>query len=165
MKKSKKQQENAHLQNLIKREVTLCQEILSQMAQQEYCMLTGEFGVHDQLQMETQKLVKQLHALQKKRKEWIKAIIDRSLLHQDIIDLLDATDETDAETLIFLDKQTALISNIRAQEKRNASLYEMIQKKGNFNCSNEAVRSQIVYDNKKKKPLLITIDYPEETSS
>ncbi len=164
MKKSKKQQENAHLQTLIKREITLSQEILSQMTQQEYCMLTGAFDVHDQLQMETKQLLQQLGDLQDKRNQFIKMVIDHPLSDQNIIDLLDATDETDAETLLFLDKQTALINNIKEQEKRNASLHEMIHKKGKLTPSNGALRSKIVYDNKKKKPLLITIDYPEETS-
>ena len=159
MKKNKKQQARNYLQNLIKHEITLCQEILSQMAQQEYSMLAGDLEVHDQVQREAQTLVKELHILQKKRKQWI------GELDQDLKGLFDRFDEIDTETPLLLEKHKTLIFNIKTQKKRNDTLYKLIQNRGRLDHANKALNSEIIYDSKKKKPLLITIDYPEETPS
>lgn len=149
-------------QMLLKQEITLSQEILSQMTQQEYLLLIGEVEMQQQLETEVQSLVKQLQSMQKKRHLLMKEILEQFPLyeHQTLTDLLDPTDETDAETLIYLEKYQKLIHKITDQQKRNATLSEMIQKEGALDLSNQALHSQTVYDSQTKKPLLITIDYP-----
>ena len=170
MSMGKKRQLSRHLselQALLKQEITLSQEILGQMSQQEYLLLIGEMEMQEQLQTEVQSLVKQLKPMQKQRKVMIKELIEQFPLceHQTLTDLLDPTDETDAETLILLEKYQSLIEKMTDQEQRNQSLFEMIQKEGTLDPSSQALRSQMVYDSKSNKPLLITIDYPEEKSS
>ena len=164
-KKRQYSRELNELQSLLKQEITLCQEILSQMSQQEYFMLIGELEMCDQMQADVQILVKQLKLLQKKRKTLTKELIEQALPYHTLPDLLEPTDEADAEMLIFLEKYKTLVEKITDQEKRNHSLQEMIQKEGALDPTNPALRSQMIYDSKSQKPLLITIDYPDEKSS
>jgi len=164
-KKRQYSRELSELQSLLKQEIALAQEILGQMSQQEYLMLIGELEMRDQLQNDVQILVRKLKSLQKKRKQMTHELIEKSSLQHTLADFLNPTDETDAETLILLEKYQTLIEKITDQEKLNRSLHEMIQKEGTLDPTNPALRSQMIYDSKSQKPLLITIDYPHGKAS
>ena len=163
MSSSKKRQDSrkhAEMQELLKQEINLSHEILSQMSQQEYLMLIGELEMRQQLDYDLKPLVKQLNTLEKKRKILTEELLHLAPLHSTLADLLDPTDEADAETLILLEKYQILVEKISGQEERNNSLQQMIQKEGTLDPMNPALRSHMIYDSKSQKPLLITIDYP-----
>ena len=165
MSRQKKRQDSrkfGELSELLKQEINLSHEILSQLSQQEYLMLIGELEMREQLQNDLTPLVKQLNTLQNKRKILVGELLESAPPHATLADLLDPTDEADAEMMILLEKYQMLFDKIADQEKRNKSLHQMIQKEGVLDPSNPALRSNMVYDSKSQKPLLITIDYPHK---
>lgn len=165
MSRQKKRQDSrrfAELQEILKQEINLSQEILSQLSQQEYLMLIGELEMREQLQNDVKPLVKQLNMLQTRRKHLIGELLESAPLHSSLADLLDPTDDASTETLILLEKYQALVEKITEQEERNKNLHQMIKEEGTLDPSNPALRSNMIYDSKSQKPLLITIDYPHK---
>lgn len=165
MSREKKRQDSrklAELQEILKQEINLSQEILSQLSQQEYLMLIGELEMREQMQNDVKPLVKQLNMLQTRRNQLIGELLQSAPLHSTLADLLDPTDEANAETLILLEKHQALVEKITDQEERNKNLHQMIKQEGTLDPSNPALRSNMIYDSRSQKPLLITIDYPHK---
>jgi chorismate mutase len=165
MSSQKKRQDSRkydELQELLKQEINLCHEILSQMSQQEYLMLIGELEMRMQLDMDLKPLVKQFNTLEKKRNILTEELLHLAPLHSTLADLLDPIDETDVETMILLEKHQTLVKKIADQKERNNSLQKMIQKEGTLDPMSPVLRSHMIYDSKSQKPLLITIDYPNK---
>ena len=105
MSRQKKRQDTRKLDELaqlLKQEINLSHEILSQLSQQEYLMLIGELEMRNQMQSDLNTLVKQLNMLQNKRKSLMGELLENALPHSTLADLLDPTDEADAEMLILL---------------------------------------------------------------
>lgn len=154
MSLDKKQQhlrKRSEAQALLKQEIIVNQEILSQLSQQEYLLLIGEIEMKEQLESEMKMLKEQQKKIQKERKGLTLET-----------DPLDPLDDIDAEILFLFDTCTALYEKIGKQKKRNQTLSEMIRTEGAIDCSNQAVQSRLIYDTKRNKPLLITLDYPDE---
>ena len=160
-KKRQQAKQLSEIQMLLKQKISLSQEILSQMSQQEYLLLIGELKMREKQRRELQPLFKQLHAMQKEY-GMLTQILTSKEKALSLVNLLDPTDETDAETLILIEKYEILKSKITDQEKRNQSLFEIVEYEGKLDPFNKALKAQTIYSSKSQKPLLITIDYPEE---
>jgi seryl-tRNA synthetase len=150
-------------QLFLREEITICHHILSQMSQQEYLMLIGEMDICSQLEEEVKQLKKEFKNAKGKRQSLEKKFIETLSSITSFLDLLDPLNEDDAETLILLEKSEVLVKKIEDQKKRNKTLYEMIEKEGSLDPNNRSLRSEMIYDSKSRKPLLITIDFPDET--
>jgi len=160
-KKRQQAKQLSEIQALLKQKISLSQEILSQLSQQEYLLLIGELKMREKQRRELQPLLKQLKAMQKEYGMLTQILISKENVLS-LADLLDPTDETDAETLILIEKYETLKYKIIDQEKRNQSLFEIVEHEGKLDPFNEALKAQTICSSKSQKPLLITIDYPQE---
>jgi len=154
---------NCELQTLLKQEITLRQEILGNLSQQEYVLLIGDVELKKQLHQDCKSLAKQLKSFSRERNTLTRKLIalaSPARQSNSLETLLDPTHDDEAETLILYQKLHVLIEKTHAQQVRNKTLFELIQRETSLGVNNSSVQTSTVYN--EKKPLLITIDYPEE---
>lgn len=154
---------NHELQSLMKQEIALRQEILGNLNQQEYVLLIGDIDLKEELHRDCQTLAKDLKMFSRKRNSLTRKLIalaSPERQNNSLETLLDPLDDQEAETLILCQKLHALVDKTHAQQVRNKTLFELIQKEISLDVNNPAVHTKTVYS--ESKPLLITIDYPEE---
>jgi len=155
--------EFAELEDLFKKEVALYQEILSHLSQEEYLLLIGEVEMKEQLNHETVELLKQVKIVQKSRNMLIQSLL--GLDYKNLAAFMNDQDASCEELLLLFDQCKTFIKKIKDQKKRNQTLGEVIQNEGALDFSSPKMRAHMVYEPKTLKPMLITIDYPEEKSS
>ena len=160
---------NNELQNLLLLEIKLRQDILSNLNQQEYVLLVGDLELKEELHQECKKIAKQLKMQAKERNSLIRKmtlLLPASQSFDDFADLFQSSREDEAETLLLYQQLQALTEKIHGQKIRNKTLYALIQKGESLNINTSALHTKQIYpEGKEKKSLLITIDYPEKTSS
>lgn len=151
------------LQETLSQEITLRQEILGNMNQQEYVLLIGDIELKEELYFECNHLVQRLKDVIRQRGVLTRQIFD--LLPENTVgaklnEALDPLVDIESETLILYQKTQALIDKIHSQQLRNKMLYEMILKEGALHVDNPALHSESLQTKQGKKTPLITIDYP-----
>ena len=154
---------NDQLQILLKSEIALRQEILGNLNQQEYVLLIGDVELKEQLHQDCKNLAKQLKSFSRERNSLIRKLIALASPMRpsnSLETLLDPTNDHEAETLILYQKLHILVEKTHAQQVRNKTLFELIQKETSLDVNSPSIQTNTVYSN--TKPLLITIDYPEK---
>jgi len=152
------------MQAILREEVTLRQEILSNLSQQEYVLLIGDIALREELYNENLKKIHHLKMLLRERGYLTRKLFDilpPNTLGKTLEEILDPLQEIEAETLLLYQNVRALVEKIHEEHLRIKTLSEMIQKEGALEVDNRALRSEAHYVEKGKKPSLITIDYPK----
>ncbi len=150
------------LQITLSKEITLRQEILGNMNQQEYVLLIGDTELKEELSIECNKLVHQLKEFTKKRGLLTRKLFE--LLPTNVKgcaldEILDPLIDSEGETLLLYQQLKELIEKIHGQHLRNKTLHEMICKEGPLQVNNPALHSETINTKQGKKSPLITIDY------
>lgn len=149
------------LQVALSQEIALRQEILSNLNQQEYVLLIGDIELQEELSLENNKLIHRLKKLIQERGLRTRELFD--ILPPDTVgitldEVLDPTQEVEAETLFLYEKTHLLVKKIHDEHLRIKTLYEMIRKEGPLDVHNHVIHTHKIQG---KGPSLITIDYPE----
>lgn len=150
------------LQASLSKEITLRQEILGNLNQQEYLLLIGDTELKEELYVECNKLVKRLKEETKQRGVLTRRLFDHlppNIEGAWLDEILDPLVDIEGETLMLYKQAKELIEKIHKQQLRNKSLYEMIQKEGPLQLDNYALHSELTNTKQGKKLPLITIDY------
>jgi hypothetical protein len=153
------------LQETLSQEISLRQEILGNMNQQEYVLLICDIHLKEELYIECNKLVHRLKRVTKLRGVLTRKVFDlipKNMGDLRIDEVLDPLVDIENETLILYKKTHHLIDKIHRQQLRNKTLYEMILKEGPLQVDNSAVHSKPLQTTRGGKRPLITIDYPSE---
>ena len=153
---------NQKLQAVLSKEIDLRRELLGNMNQQEYGILTGDGQAKGDLYLLCRHLIARLRGITKER-----GILTRKLHHhlspssyqERLRDILDPYSEIDSETLHLYNYAKELIKKIRLQHQRNKSLDAALRREGSFEVCPTGVRTG---HGKGKQITLITIDYPED---
>lgn len=151
------------LQETLSQEITLRQEILGNMNQQEYVLLIGDIELKEELYFECNRLVRRLKDVIHQRGALTRQIFDllpKNTMGSTLDEVLDPLVDIESETLILYQKAHDLIDKIHSQQLRNKTLYEMILKEGPLHVNNPALHSENLQTKQGKKTPLITIDYP-----
>lgn len=151
------------LQETLSQEITLRQEILGNMNQQEYVLLIGDIELKEDLYIECNKLVHRLKEVVKLRGSLTREVFDHlpsNIVGNRLDEVLDPLVDAEGETLMLYKKAQGLIEKIHNQQLRNKTLYEMILREGPLQVDNSALHSEAIQSKKGKKKTLITIDYP-----
>jgi len=152
------------LQEVLSQEITLRQEILGNMSQQEYVLLIGNVALKKELHVECNKLIHHLQKAVRKRGGLTRMLFDSlppEISGNTLDAILDPLVDFEGETLFLYQKTKKIIEKIHSQHLRNKILDEMIRKKGPLGVDNSPLHST-VHKKGSKKPLLIIIDYPDE---
>ncbi|MCB1115123.1 MAG: hypothetical protein KDK71_01535 [Chlamydiia bacterium] len=155
---------HSELQTELSKEITLRQDILGNMSQQEYLLLTGNNDLKEALYIECKKLVHQLKGLLKIRSTLTRKVFDhlpKNILGNKLDEVLDPLVDAEGETLMLYKSVQELTKKIHQQKLRNKTLQEMIVKNGPLQINNEAIHSEPTQNKQGKKLPLITIDYPK----
>ncbi|MEM7174680.1 MAG: hypothetical protein AAF443_01965 [Chlamydiota bacterium] len=157
---------NDELQHLLTLEIKLRQDILSNLNQQEYVLLVGDLELKEELHQECKKIAKQLKVQAQERNSLMRKMIvllPCSQHFDDFADLFHSSREDEAETLLLYQQLQALTEKVHEQKIRNKTLYALIRKGKPLDINTSSLHTSQVYpEGKEKKPLLITIDYPEK---
>ncbi|MCB1116817.1 MAG: hypothetical protein KDK71_10145 [Chlamydiia bacterium] len=151
------------LQEALAQEITLRQEILGNMNQQEYVLLIGDIELKEELYLECNRLVHRLKGVIRQRSVLTRQIFDhlpKNTIGSKLDEVLDPLVDIESETLILYQKTQDLIEKIHSQQLRNKTLYEMIQKEGPLHVENRSLHSKSLQTKQGKRTPLITIDYP-----
>lgn len=152
------------LQEILSQEITLRQEILGNMSQQEYVLLIGDVELKNELVIECNHLVHKLQKIVRTRGVLTRKLFDhlpKDTLGNKLDEILDPLVDFEGETLFLYQKVKEIIEKIHGQHLRNKTLDEMIRKEGPLDIDTPVVHST-VHKKKGKGPYLITIDYPDE---
>ncbi|QVL57720.1 MAG: hypothetical protein KFB93_01190 [Simkaniaceae bacterium] len=153
------------LQVALSKEITLRQEILGNMNQQEYLLLIGNIELKEELYYECNKLVKQLKEIIRIRGILTRKVFDHlppNIEGTMLDEVLDPLVDAEEETLMLYQKAKGLTEKIHGQQLRNKTLHEMILKEGPIRVDNSALHSEPISSNQGKKLPLITIDYQSQ---
>ncbi|MCB1084776.1 MAG: hypothetical protein KDK60_01595 [Chlamydiia bacterium] len=156
---------NATLQATLCQEIALRQELLSNLHQQEYAMLTGESVLSAALERIYNGLVVTLKKVIKEKGEHSRQLFryaPKNRFGLSLDEILDPIVDTEHETLSLYKKVKDLIREIHKKHLRIKTLNEMIRQNGPLSVQNPAIQSEIQQRGKESRPTLITIDYPEE---
>jgi len=153
----------SELQVILSQEISLRQEILGNINQQEYLLLIGDMELKNELNTECNKLVKRLKLVIRERGAITRELFDHlppNVIGTTLEEILDPLVDFEEETLLLYQKAKELIEKIHRQHLRNKTLHEMILKEGPIQVENPALRSETL-EKGGKKISLITIDYPD----
>lgn len=152
----------------LRQEITLFQNLLSNISQQEYTLLTGNLSLREELLSAYKKLEKEQKKWTKERSLRMKQLFEIASLtegNSSLETLFDSSNEDHWEILSLFQNLNILTDKVESQKERNKVLFKMIQKGGSMSQSTGGLKTKPLYvEKKKKKPLLITIEYPEENS-
>jgi len=152
----------------LRQEITLFQDLLSNISQQEYTLLTGNLVLREALQSDYKKLEKEQKKWTKERSLRMKQLFEIASLkedHSSLESLFNPSNEDHWEILSLFRNLNILTDKVESQKGRNKDLCKMIRRGGSISQSTGELKTKPLYvEKKKKKPLLITIEYPEENS-
>ena len=146
------------LKSFLEREVELNQNILDQLDQKEYILLIGEIGREQEINLEVALLSKDQTFLSEK-KQIIEEKIKTLCQVNEVTACLDPLEEKEAEIVILIEKERLLKDKIYERQKHIKSLTSLI-KGEKFDL--RELNMQVKILEKNKKPLLITLDIPND---
>jgi len=153
------------LQSILAREVSLRQEILSNLSQQEYALLTGDVWLREALNRESSGLICNLRTLTGARGNLTRQLVDISPLvgsEDKLEQMLDPTHEIEGETYLLHQKVCALVGKIRHKHlhiKRLLAMLERGKAYSHINCS--ALPLEPPYKLKGRPPSLVIVEHPK----
>ncbi len=159
-KKEQVDQLQRKLQVLLKQEVECSQSILSQLDQEEYMLLIGEVGMEKEINLEVETLSRD-QILLTRQKQVIEEKIQVLCQISEIAEILDPLQERDAEIVILIEKERMLKEKILERKNHLECLRKLI-KGEKLDPRELKMQIKTICDKKNQKPLLITIDMPND---
>lgn len=147
------------LQTALSKEIYLRQEILGNMNQQEYFLLTGEIELKEKFCDECNLLIKSLKKVMKCRRTITQELLDNqpaNIQARSLDDLLDPSIEIEEETLLLYHKTKELIHKIHAQQLRNKTL--STTKRNPSGRSVKDLKNEALFTQQRKTASLTTLD-------
>jgi len=151
---------NKQLQNILRKEIWVRQEILNILSQQESVLLAGNINFVEELTQKNRFFTRFLKVLMRKRgvltRHLFTILSSSNTLEKTLDKVLDPTKEEEGETLFLYQKTYFLIEKIHSKHLHIKVLLENFQKEGVF----KAPKMEKQFETKKLS--LMTIDYPNE---
>jgi len=152
---------NKRLQLVLRKEISIRQEILSNLSQQEYMLFIGDIALKEEFKEKNNDLVHRLKALTKRRGHLTRhlfAYISPNTFEDALEESLDSTQKIEEETILLYRKVRTLVERMQKTHLRIKAFYEMAQWEGAVKMSTSIMHPKLSCKKENKKPILIAVD-------
>ncbi len=148
-------------------EVNTMRDALSFAHQMEYAILSGDSEMNAQLGKFFYETKTQLSNMRQNRQELTTKILHlASTTSLDLPTILTNMDDEDCESAALFEQLELLESKIEDQVRRNELLQQAVDTRQELPKSppDDAMQIQAVYSKKEKRPILLTVDFQDDSA-
>jgi len=158
---------NKRLQAILRKEISVRQEILSNLSQQEYMLLIGAIQRKRELEEKNSTLIQHLKIVAKEKGHLMRhlcTIMSTNISKNILNEFLDITQETEGETALLYQKASTLGKKIQDMHLRVKVFFNMVQQKGAPNTNTYAhIIPTKCYKKRNKRLTLTALDDSKES--